>query len=90
MIDLKTLDKSDFKCFRMDNGSVYYGEVEYLNTETNTIVRGLMQSHNYEELDEEAKAKHRRVRHGKGVQLFGTTEESVICKYEGRWEKDAM
>lgn len=45
---------------------------------------------NYEELDEEAKGKHKRVRHGNGVQLFGTTEESLLCKYVGHWEKDEM
>ena len=37
-MDFNSVDKSYFKCFRMENGSVYYGEVEYLNTETSTIV----------------------------------------------------
>ena len=37
-MDFNSVDKSFFKCFRMENGSVYYGEVEYLHTETNTIV----------------------------------------------------
>jgi MORN repeat len=30
----------------------------------------------------------RRIRHGIGVQLFGTTEENVMCKYEGHWKLD--
>lgn len=28
------------------------------------------------------------VRHGYGIQLYGTTPEGITCKYEGKWDKD--
>ena len=31
-VDFKAVDQSNFKCIRFENGSNYYGEVEYLNT----------------------------------------------------------
>lgn len=38
MIDhMKTVDKSQFKCFQMPDQSVFYGDLVYLNTETNNI-----------------------------------------------------
>ena len=28
------------------------------------------------------------MRHGVGIQLFGTTEDNLLCKYEGEWDCD--
>lgn len=30
----------------------------------------------------------KRVRHGIGIQLFGTTDDNLLCKYEGEWDRD--
>ena len=40
--------------------------------------------------DPEAKNKGKSIRHGFGIQLFGTTQENFICKYEGYWNRDKM
>ena len=37
MNDFQTIDKSNFKTFRMEDGSVYFGEVAYIDLEGNPI-----------------------------------------------------
>lgn len=75
-------DKSSWRCFRGDNGWVYFGEMAWLHTASHEI------SHDYDSLEEEKKSEYRQVRHGRGVQLYGRTEEGVLVKYEGQWDRD--
>jgi hypothetical protein len=81
IIDINEIDKTDFKCFKFPDGSIYYGQTEYLD-EFNNIIKNL------ETYNEEAQKKLKMVRHGVGVQLFGVTENSSLCRYEGEWSKD--
>ena len=30
----------------------------------------------------------KKTRHGLGIQIFGLSSDSLICKYEGSWERD--
>lgn len=55
-----SVNKSTFKCFQMADGSVYYGEVDYVLKDPHVPVI------NHEDL-EEVKAKSREVRHGNGI-----------------------
>jgi hypothetical protein len=67
----------------MPDGSVYYGELEYMHSESKEIV------YNFEELSDEQKRQHKIVRHGYGIQLFGRTEgNNLLCKYAGQWDRD--
>lgn len=43
-----------------------------------------------DEIEEEAREKIKRVRHGNGIQLYGQNEKKKDVKYEGQWEKDMM
>jgi len=81
-LDFKEVDKSNFKCFTMPDGSVYFGELEYMNEKTNELV------YNFDELTEEQKQDVKVVRHGNGVQLFTRTEGGVQPKYAGQWDRD--
>ena len=80
-LDFKQVNKDNFKCFQSTDSSVYYGEAEWMDEENKLV-------YNKDELDEEAQAKLKQVRHGLGVQLYGTTPEGISCKYEGKWDKD--
>jgi hypothetical protein len=80
-IDINEVDKSHFKCFKFDDGSVYYGEFAYVDS-LNNLVSDL----NIRTEDEIKKFK--QVRHGLGVQLFYVKENSCLSKYEGQWSKD--
>ena len=73
-------DKTHWKCFQMTDLSVYYGEVGYIGP-TGQLLGGA-------EASAEFQQTARAVRHGFGVQLFGTTSNSVLCKYEGQWSND--
>ena len=64
----------------MTDLSVYYGEVGYIGT-TGQLLSGA-------EASPEFIQTARAVRHGFGVQLFGTTANSLLCKYEGQWNMD--
>lgn len=37
---------------------------------------------------QEEKAKIKRLRHGPGAQIFYRPDNSVMCKYEGHWDRD--
>ena len=37
-LDFKEIAKQNFKCIQMGDGSIYYGELEWLDPETNEIV----------------------------------------------------
>lgn len=80
-IDIHTVDKSQFKCFKLEDDSMYYGEIEYLD-EFNNIVTEIDKSNH-----EQIKAL-RVVRHGFGVQLYGLKNDSILSRYEGHWIKD--
>jgi len=77
-------DISKFKCYRFGlDGSLYYGEVMYLNTKTGTVAPDAP-------VDEEARKQWRLVRHGYGLQMYNgnRNEDGVLTKYEGGWDRD--
>jgi hypothetical protein len=78
-------DVSKFKGYRFGHdGSLYYGEVAYLNTKTGHVQASI------DGLDEESKKQWRLVRHGYGLQMYSGSrnEDGVMTKYEGFWDKD--
>lgn len=72
MMDFDDIDKSTFECLKFEDGSIYFGQTAWI--------------------DEHGKVVHeqgkKKVRHGKGAQIFFTTDQSVLCKYEGDWVAD--
>jgi len=82
-MDFKEINKQGFETLQFEDGAIYFGELAYRNQETQKLV------HNFEELAPEEQAKCHRVRQGRGVQLFGRTQESdLLCKYAGEWLND--
>jgi hypothetical protein len=81
-IDISELDKTNFKCYKFPDGSIYYGEVAYLN-EGNII-----KEHDLATFNKEMMLKVKLVRHGTGVQLFDVNDTSCLCRYEGCWTRD--
>jgi len=81
--NINEIDKTHFKCYKFDDGTVYYGEIAYLD-EFNNIVTANLEKYNDEML------KHLKIiRHGIGVALYGVTENnSFSSRYEGHWSKD--
>ncbi|KAL4493592.1 hypothetical protein ABPG72_004085 [Tetrahymena utriculariae] len=75
------MDKSNFTCFQLKDESVYFGEAIYQNEQGQVFDP---------KQDQEAANKGKPVRHGFGIQLFGTTSDEFLCKYEGYWDKDRM
>ena len=83
-IDFTKIDKSDFECIQMDDsGAVYFGQLQYMHTETGELLKGLDDIE-----EEEQKQLYKRVRHGCGIQLFGKNDQGVTCKYAGEWDRD--
>ena len=89
--NLNNNNKSNFKCIKFGDGSVYYGEIMYLDPERET----LSESRPIEEIiegeeGEEIKTKkiYKIVRHGNGLQLYGEISEGMCCQYEGEWISD--
>lgn len=80
--DFTEIDKTNFKCFRFPDNSIYYGEVIYL-TPDNTQISDPNQI-----TDEEVKAELKLVRHGMGAQFFGVESVKATCQYEGEWNLD--
>ena len=35
IIDISDIDKTKFKCYKFDDGSLYYGETEYIDENKN-------------------------------------------------------
>lgn len=68
-------DKSKWRCFQLPDNSVYYGEVGYLKD-------------NGEVVEDNAGGSLPVVRHGHGVQIYGTNVEGVLCKYEGMFHSN--
>ena len=64
----------------MKDLSVYYGEVAFV-TSSGEVDKGDMAT-------EEEKEQMKLIRHGYGVQLFGTNSQDVLCKYQGDWKYD--
>ncbi len=92
-IDFRNIDKTDFKCFQMSDGTVYYGEIAYQSKEEpNQYYFNLeeLQAVNPEESIEERKKSVTSVRHGFGIQLYGRNPEAgdKLCYYAGKWSKD--
>ncbi|KRX01797.1 hypothetical protein PPERSA_00507 [Pseudocohnilembus persalinus] len=77
--DIDQVDKSNFICLQCKDESIYFGEVQYLD-EQNKL-------HDPAQ-DPQAKENGKPVRHGYGIQLYGTTKENFLCKYEGQWVLD--
>jgi hypothetical protein len=81
-IDINEIDKSNFKCYKFQDNSVYYGEISHLD-EFNNLITDL------DKLNDEMLKKLKIVRHGIGVALYGVTENSSFTsRYEGTWSKD--
>lgn len=68
-------DKSKWRCFQLPDNSVYYGEVGYLKD-------------NGEVVDDNIGGALPVVRHGHGVQIYGTNSEGILCKYEGMFHNN--
>ena len=77
MLDFKDVDKSDFECWQIEGGSVYYGQVCYVDQD-NKIVEDLEEVKRFTEEqlkeepphegeEEEKIPKYRKVRHGLGI-----------------------
>ena len=75
MINFKDLDKSDFECWQIEGGSVYYGQVSYVD-QNNKIVEDIEEAKRV--IQEEAEnmpegeepppePTFKRVRHGLGI-----------------------
>ena len=79
--EISEIDKSNFKCFKFDDGSVYFGEIAYVDHLNNLVT-------DINKISNEEIKKLKKVRHGIGVQLFGVNETTCISKYEGEWYKD--
>ena len=95
MLDFKDVDKSDFECWQLEGGSVYYGQVAYVDQDNRLIKdieeakRHIQQEEGHDPQDPSHMPKFRRVRHGLGINCYGRTEgEGVLCKYEGHWDRD--
>lgn len=82
---MKTVDKSNFKCFQMADQSVFYGDTVHLHPETQQLYYSIEKD---ETVEESVKAKLRMVRHGWGIQLFGTSEQGVLVCYAGQFQRD--
>lgn len=81
-IDINNIDKTNFKCYKFDDGTVYYGEIAYLD-EFNNIISDL------EKYNDEMLKHLKIVRHGIGVALYDVTDtNSFSSRYEGNWSKD--
>lgn len=73
-------NNGNWKCFQLKDLGIYYGEVSYLKPSGEVVSE--------ESLVGEEKNTVSKLRHGQGVQLFPTTSQSLLCKYEGHWQKD--
>lgn len=78
-IDFRTVDKTQFKCYQMADGTVYYGEVAYLDKATGKL---------YQEGDAPKDVELDHVRHGHGIQLYGRNGADKLCYFSGKWDKD--
>lgn len=84
-IDLNEVDKTNFKCFKFQDGSLYYGELAYVDPVNDSV---LLES-DLDSLTDEKIKTLKVVRHGLGAQLFYVTSDSTcLCKYEGEWAMD--
>ena len=81
IIDINEIDKTNFKCYKFEDESIYYGEISYLDEFNNLVV-------DLEKFNDEMVKQLRLVRHGIGVQLYSVTENTSMCRYEGNWSKD--
>ena len=86
IIDISEVDKTKFKCYKFEEGSLYYGETEYVDEhKNNSIVNILLKKvADINEYNEDMIKKLKMVRHGSGVQIFGANENN----FEGEWLKD--
>lgn len=82
---MKTVDKSHFRCFQMADQSVYYGDLVHVHPETQQVYYNLEKD---ESVEEGVRAKLKMVRHGWGIQLFGTSEQGVLVSYAGQFQRD--
>lgn len=83
-IDLNEYDKSNFKCFKFPDNSIYFGEIAYIDPTTHAIVF----EQDLDSLPEEKVKSLRLIRHGVGSMLFCVEGDDFMCKYEGEWAKD--
>ena len=77
MINFKDMDKSDFECWQIDGGSVYYGQVAYIDDSNNLVEdteeakKIALQKHQEETPEGEelefVEPKFKKVRHGLGI-----------------------
>lgn len=83
-IDINEIDKTNFKCFKFPDGSIFYGEIAYIDPSTHSILL----EKDLDSFNEEKIKTFKIIRHGIGAQLFYVTDTSYLCKYEGEWAKD--
>ena len=80
-VDINSIDKKNFKCYKFHNDkSFYYGEVAYLDEMNNIIEENI--------LTEDMKIKLRLVRNGMGVMMYNVIDQNCESRYEGNWFKD--
>jgi hypothetical protein len=80
-IDISEIDKVNLKCYKFEDGSIYLGEIGYVDNLNNLVL-------DRNKLSDDEIKKLKRVRHGVGVQLWGVEDLNCVCKYEGQWYKD--
>lgn len=89
-------NKDHFQCLKLDDDSVYYGEVAMFDEEDKLVSQGYIDGYERELkqlLSKGQQAKKRLFkakRHGMGTQIFSRPDGSVLSKYEGTWRNGKM
>jgi len=74
-------NKANFKAFKFPDGSVYYGEISLIDSQGKIIT-------DLTTIPEEEKSKIRKIRQGKGIQIYSKSEYDEMSRYEGEWLND--
>jgi hypothetical protein len=74
------INNGNWKCYQLKDLGIYYGEIAYMKNSGEIVLE--------ESLTPEEKHSLSKIRHGQGVQLFPTTSQDILCKYQGEWFKD--
>ncbi len=78
--DFRTVDKTNFKCYQMSDGTVYFGEIAFLDKQGGQLYLSS------EDAPKDVELEH--VRHGNGIQLYGRNAGDKLCYYSGKWNRD--
>ena len=90
LISISDADKTNYKCFKLPDESVYYGEIAYLDEFNNAVIINCLfkKIKDVDESKEELLKNLKLARNGIGAQLYNLTETGFSSKYEGQWQND--